>query len=104
MLGEDGRACEDVNECLTSRCDHTCENLIGGFRCRCREGYVLDADRVSCNGRQAKTMCSTGSLPFATLSLFIQTSMSVCPLMAAVPTTASTSREATNAPVETNLC
>ncbi|XP_022623204.1 thrombomodulin-like [Seriola dumerili] len=34
--------CTDINECENEReCDHNCENLFGGYRCSCDEGYEL---------------------------------------------------------------
>ena len=47
---EDGRTCEDVDECLAGLCEQVCTNHQGGFQCNCFEGYVLDNDRLSCIG------------------------------------------------------
>ncbi|XP_026174550.1 thrombomodulin-like [Mastacembelus armatus] len=34
--------CTDINECeIEKQCDHTCENLFGGYRCLCDEGFTL---------------------------------------------------------------
>ncbi|KAM6915101.1 thrombomodulin-like [Xenentodon cancila] len=34
--------CTDIDECEYQRmCDHECENLFGGYRCKCRDGYTL---------------------------------------------------------------
>ncbi|XP_038582586.1 thrombomodulin-like [Micropterus salmoides] len=34
--------CTDINECDNEQeCDHKCENLFGGYRCLCNEGFKL---------------------------------------------------------------
>lgn len=34
--------CSDINECdFEKQCDYKCENLFGGFRCLCDEGFKL---------------------------------------------------------------
>ena len=40
----------DIDECLSSPCNHTCTNTAGGFQCSCNDGYELDDDRRTCNG------------------------------------------------------
>ncbi|KAM9704058.1 thrombomodulin-like [Menidia menidia] len=40
--------CHDVNECEQQKmCDHRCENLFGGYRCLCNEGFRL-TDEEKC--------------------------------------------------------
>lgn len=48
--GFTGRLCEqDVNECETEKpCDQQCVNTQGSYFCRCRHGFVLQADQQSC--------------------------------------------------------
>ncbi|XP_030560776.1 protein HEG homolog 1 [Drosophila novamexicana] len=48
--GFGGRYCEqDVNECQTEKpCDQQCINTPGSYYCRCRQGFVLQADQQSC--------------------------------------------------------
>ncbi|KAH8365874.1 hypothetical protein KR093_006744 [Drosophila rubida] len=48
--GFTGRYCEqDVNECEAEKpCDQHCVNTQGSYYCRCRQGFVLQADRQSC--------------------------------------------------------
>ncbi|KAH8286874.1 hypothetical protein KR018_003575 [Drosophila ironensis] len=48
--GYTGRHCEqDVNECHTEKpCDQQCINTPGSYFCRCRQGFVLQADKQSC--------------------------------------------------------
>ena len=42
----------DVDECVTTpeRCQHICNNRVGGFFCTCREGYQL-VDGINCTGK-----------------------------------------------------
>ena len=40
----------DINECLSSPCNHTCTNTPGSFVCSCNDGYELGPDRLSCQG------------------------------------------------------
>uniref|UniRef100_A0A8B9VAV0 Multiple EGF like domains 6 n=1 Tax=Anas zonorhyncha TaxID=75864 RepID=A0A8B9VAV0_9AVES len=49
-LAPDGKACEDVNECLTglAMCAHQCLNTRGSFKCTCSPGYELGADGKQC--------------------------------------------------------
>lgn len=40
--------CTDINECdIEKQCEHKCENLFGGFRCLCDEGFKLQ-DEYRC--------------------------------------------------------
>ena len=43
----------DVNECEEDLdgCKQLCANNEGSFQCGCREGYVLDRNGFSCNGK-----------------------------------------------------
>ena len=43
----------DINECDEgiSGCNQTCTNTNGSYICSCYNGYVLDADDHSCNGK-----------------------------------------------------
>lgn len=41
----------DVDECSSSalnKCDHTCENTVAHYTCRCQKGYRLSGDGHSC--------------------------------------------------------
>ncbi|XP_064612916.1 fibrillin-2-like isoform X2 [Liolophura sinensis] len=42
--------CVDINECSlnTDGCQQVCVNTVGSFRCSCRAGYGLLADRKNC--------------------------------------------------------
>lgn len=44
----------DVNECmdLENECTQLCNNYIGGYRCFCRPGYILDSDKHTCQGNE----------------------------------------------------
>ena len=39
------------NKCGTSGCNQTCTNIVDSYICSCFDGYVLDADGHSCNGK-----------------------------------------------------
>ena len=40
-LDPSGGSCEDVDECDGShRCQHGCQNIIGGYRCGCPQGFL----------------------------------------------------------------
>ncbi|XP_051721162.1 complement C1s subcomponent-like [Ctenopharyngodon idella] len=43
-------AIQDVDECTDpeNECTQLCNNYIGGYRCFCRPGYVLDPDEHTC--------------------------------------------------------
>ena len=40
----------DKDECQDQNggCDHDCVDLIGGYICKCRAGYILHEDRHKC--------------------------------------------------------
>jgi len=40
----------DIDECASSNggCEHTCINTVQSFRCECRQGYTLRADKKTC--------------------------------------------------------
>lgn len=48
-LSNDGKNCEDVNECLASPCSQECANIYGSYQCYCRQGYFLKQDRHTCD-------------------------------------------------------
>nr|XP_032827861.1 vitamin K-dependent protein S-like [Petromyzon marinus] len=59
-VGWTGKNCtQDINECdkNNGRCGHECMNLPGTRRCRCRRGYLLQSDHMSC---QDEDECSLG--------------------------------------------
>ena len=39
------------NKCGTSGCNQTCTNIVDSYICSCFDGYILDADGHSCNGK-----------------------------------------------------
>ena len=44
---------KDIDECQTRNggCDHICKNNIGSFECSCKPGYILDANKMDCSGK-----------------------------------------------------
>jgi len=74
-----------VDECQAQldACDQNCHNTVGSYTCSCNSGYILDSDRVSCDG----TSFSLNPLPFHLIGHFhhpsispLQISMSATPL------------------------
>uniref|UniRef100_A0A8C5MPX1 Fibulin-5 n=1 Tax=Leptobrachium leishanense TaxID=445787 RepID=A0A8C5MPX1_9ANUR len=50
ILNEDGRSCQDVDECVASNpCVQSCLNTYGSYLCRCEPGYELEDDGISCS-------------------------------------------------------
>ncbi|GAA6108823.1 low-density lipoprotein receptor-related protein 4 isoform X1, partial [Tachysurus ichikawai] len=48
-LREDGKTCQDVDECAEDGyCSQGCTNTEGGFQCWCVQGYELRPDKRSC--------------------------------------------------------
>uniref|UniRef100_A0A665TYF9 Low-density lipoprotein receptor-related protein 4 n=1 Tax=Echeneis naucrates TaxID=173247 RepID=A0A665TYF9_ECHNA len=48
-LMDDGKACQDVDECAEEGyCSQGCTNTEGGFQCWCVQGYELRPDKRSC--------------------------------------------------------
>ncbi|XP_028649665.2 low-density lipoprotein receptor-related protein 4 isoform X1 [Erpetoichthys calabaricus] len=48
-LMEDGKSCQDVDECAEEGyCSQGCTNTEGGFQCWCVQGYELRPDKRSC--------------------------------------------------------
>ena len=43
----------DINECSSNNggCSDICTNMIGSFSCSCHEGFVLDNDGLTCQGK-----------------------------------------------------
>ena len=44
----------DIDECdsgQSNNCEQLCTNLPGSFFCDCREGFKLNADARSCDGK-----------------------------------------------------
>ncbi|XP_030639724.1 complement C1s subcomponent [Chanos chanos] len=41
---------QDVDECTdpANECSHLCNNFIGGYRCTCPPGYLLNSDKHTC--------------------------------------------------------
>lgn len=43
-----GNNCNDLNECSSTPCSHTCINTIGSFYCECPMGFFLTGDSLTC--------------------------------------------------------
>ena len=46
----------DIDECSEldvsgTLCNHLCENVLGGFRCHCHDGYKLDHNGITCKAK-----------------------------------------------------
>ena len=43
----------DIDECVVNQggCAHNCTNKAGSFECSCRDGWKLNADGKSCDGK-----------------------------------------------------
>ncbi|XP_073673167.1 thrombomodulin-like [Garra rufa] len=62
--------CDDIDECDSNCCDHTCENTYGGFQCYCDEGFML-MNEIKCIKEDFEG--SGSSTPF---DIFVPTSRS----------------------------
>uniref|UniRef100_A0A3Q3BE47 Low-density lipoprotein receptor-related protein 2-like n=1 Tax=Kryptolebias marmoratus TaxID=37003 RepID=A0A3Q3BE47_KRYMA len=49
-LMPDGKACEDLNECVSTPavCSQICENTVGSYHCKCAPGYIREPDGRTC--------------------------------------------------------
>lgn len=49
-LMADGKACEDLDECLStpSVCSQICDNTAGSYHCKCAPGYLREPDGRTC--------------------------------------------------------
>ena len=43
----------DINECLTTVCQHGCTNTEGSFTCDCNQGYTLAVNDRDCDGKSS---------------------------------------------------
>ncbi|XP_052216781.1 fibrillin-2-like [Dreissena polymorpha] len=48
--GYNGTNCTDIDECKNGMetCDQNCQNTIGGYKCECQVGFLLENDNASC--------------------------------------------------------
>ena len=44
-----GNNCNDIDECISSPCSHTCKNTVGSFYCECPAGYYLTSNARTCH-------------------------------------------------------
>ena len=71
--------CPDINECLTTNeCQQECVNTEGNYKCSCNQGFNLNIDNRSCDGKciNYKT-CHVWSHTLCIL--FTLTAVVVCP-------------------------
>ncbi|EDO47239.1 predicted protein, partial [Nematostella vectensis] len=54
LLRQDGKTCEDIDECDTGlhKCEHQCNNTFGSYSCSCSPGFALADDKKSCKGTE----------------------------------------------------
>lgn len=47
-----GLSFSDINECSrnSDNCEQECTNVLGGFRCSCIDGFILQSDNRTCQG------------------------------------------------------
>ncbi|XP_033096139.1 mannan-binding lectin serine protease 1-like [Anneissia japonica] len=59
---------EDIDECATTidKCEHFCQNYIGGYYCTCRRGYILHSDKLACTSECSENVLTTISGDIAT--------------------------------------
>ena len=72
----------DVDECRVHNggCEQICENNDGSFRCSCRPGYTLAADKYSCVGKwQSIRTAWLSSDAYSILPLSLYIALSVLP-------------------------
>lgn len=55
--------CTDINECDTEPCEHKCENVYGGYRCLCDDGFTLHDDEYTCVPVEEDQDDGSGSTP-----------------------------------------
>ena len=43
----------DIDECSTNRnnCEQVCTNTVSSFNCSCNDGFSLNADGATCDGK-----------------------------------------------------
>ena len=49
----------DYNECLVDNgsCEQICTNEIPGYNCSCRDGFTLNVNQTTCDGRNNHYYC-----------------------------------------------
>ncbi|EDO49913.1 predicted protein, partial [Nematostella vectensis] len=62
----DGVSCADINECADpadNNCPQECENTLGGYKCKCRPGYISNidecAEKTSGCGQRCKNLAGS---------------------------------------------
>uniref|UniRef100_A0A3Q1G878 EGF-like domain-containing protein n=1 Tax=Acanthochromis polyacanthus TaxID=80966 RepID=A0A3Q1G878_9TELE len=58
-LMPDGKACEDIDECLSTPavCSQICENAFGSYHCKCAPGYIREPDGRTCRQNSGIAPC-----------------------------------------------
>ena len=49
----------DIDECMeqTDNCEQICGNTIGSYKCFCRDGFIIDEDGYTCDGKNNCQKC-----------------------------------------------
>lgn len=54
----------EIDECFegTHQCTQNCVNTIGSYVCTCNSGFIIDADRRTCDGENKIITLTTANM------------------------------------------